>query len=195
MDDVVKTGSSNIYSKLAEERIFFIGDMITQEVANRLVAHLIFLDKKSPTEEITVVINSCGSDVQEGLLPIYDAFQVVRAPIKTICIGQAYSGAAILLAAGTKGRRFAYADADVMIHTVQVAEISGTQSQLEDESRRTKRLNGSLMELIARHTGQSLRKVKRDCSEDKYMTAKEALEYGIIDEIIKSEKELPPLKK
>lgn len=186
--------NSNVYNKLANQRVLFLAGDITAEIANKLVAYLLLFDNQS-SEEITFYINSSGGDIIDGLLPIYDTFQYIKAPIRTICIGQAYSCAAIILAAGTKGRRFAYPNADIMIHTVQVTDISGTQSELEEESKRTKKLNASLMEMIARHTGQSLRKVKRDCQEDRYMTSQEALEYGIIDEVIKPSKEIPELKK
>ncbi|HVI43186.1 MAG TPA: ATP-dependent Clp protease proteolytic subunit [Anaerovoracaceae bacterium] len=185
----------DIYNSLAQDRFLFLSGDIVGDVANKIVAWLLWLDKKSPTDEITIYINSDGGNITNGLMTVYDTFQFIHAPIRTICIGEAYSSAAVLLAAGSKGRRFAYPNSEVMIHTVQVSDISGNQSQLEDESKRTKKLNASLMEIIARHSGQSLSKVKRDCLKDKYMTAQEALEYGLIDEIIKPNKEVPALKK
>lgn len=185
----------DIYNNLAQERILFLSGDIIGDVANKLVAWLLWLDKKSPTEDITIYINSDGGNITNGLMTVYDTFQSINAPIKTVCIGEAYSSAAVLLAAGSKGKRFAYPNSIIMIHAVQVSDISGDQAQLEDEYKRTKKLNASLMELTARHSGQSLTKVKRDCGKDKYMTAQEALEYGLIDEIVKPNKEIPALKK
>ena len=184
----------DIYVTLAKERSLFLIGELEAEIANELVALLFWLDKQS-SEEITVYINSGGGTIPDGLHALYDTFQFIKSPVRTICIGEAHSSAAILLASGSKGRRFAYPNSEIMIHTVQVSDVSGSQSELEEESKRTKKLNAHLMEMIARHTGQSLRKVKRDCQEDKYMTAQEALEYGIIDEILKPTKEIPELKK
>jgi ATP-dependent Clp protease protease subunit len=133
--------------------------------------------------------------VSDGFLTIYDTMQYVKSPIKTICIGEAYSGAGIILSAGSKGMRYACPNSEVMLHAVQVEDMSGTTQDIQKESKRIKVLNQKLMEIIAHHTGQSLRKVKRDCREDKFFSAKEALEYGIIDYIIEPSKTIAVLKK
>lgn len=164
-------------------------------MATNMVAHLLWLDSQDPKAEITIFINSVGGTVSNGLLTIYDTMQYISAPVRTICIGEAYSGAAVLLAAGDKGSRFAYPNARIMIHAVQAYDIGGSQYEVERESNRIKFMNQSLMEMIARHTGQSLSKVKKDCIEDKFFTAKEALEYGLIDGIVKPTKRIPTIKR
>lgn len=185
----------DIYAKLAKERILFLCEDIGADIATSLTAHLFWLDSLNSDLDITLCINSHGGSVSDGLLTIYDTMQYIKAPIKTICIGEAYSAAAIILASGTKGKRLAYPNSKIMIHTIQVSDIFGSTSDLEKESKMVKKLNQSLMEIIARYTGQSLKKVKRDCKEDLYMDAQEALDYGIIDEIIIPFKSIPELKK
>lgn len=183
----------DVYSKLIEERIIFLKDEIDAEVATKISATLFWLNSKSGTEEITLYINSPGGTVSDGLFTIYDTLQFIEAPVRTICIGEASSSAAVILAAGSKGLRFAYSSARIMIHNIQVSEMSGSQTEIEKESKRIKELNQTLIQTIARHTGQPLRKVKRDCTHDKYLTAEEAVKYGIIDSIIQPKKEIPPL--
>jgi ATP-dependent Clp protease protease subunit len=183
----------DVYSRLVKERILFLAEEIEAELATTLTATLFWLDSQSSTQEITLYINSPGGTVSDGLLTIYDTLQVIKAPVRTICIGEAYSGAAVILAAGTKGRRLAYPNAKIMIHPIQVGELSGSQPEIEKEAKRIKKLNSSLIELIARHSGQSLKKVRKDCQTDKFMSADEALEYGLIDEIVKPSKKVPEL--
>lgn len=185
----------DIFGQLARDRNLFIYHDIDGHIATTLVAHLLWLDLQDSETEITIYINSIGGTVSNGLLTIYDTMQNINAPIRTICIGEAYSGAAVLLSAGTKSRRFSYPNAKIMIHAIQAYDIGGSQSEVEKESKRIKFMNQSLMELMARHTGQSLTKIKRDCVEDKYFTAKEALDYGLIDNIIKPVKKIPNIKR
>ena len=187
--------SCDIFGQLARDRILFLCEDIDVAMSTTLVAHLLWLEKQAPDEEIKIYINSAGGTISNGLMTIYDTLQHIKTPIKTICIGEAYSGAAVILASGTKGKRFAYQNSEIMIHAVQVSNISGSQTEVEKESKRLKLLNQSLMELISKHTGQSLTKIKKDCREDKYFTAKEALDYGLIDGIIKSNKKAAARKK
>lgn len=181
----------NIYSRLASERIIFISQEIDGVLATEKSATLLWLDKVDPNKEITIYINSIGGSVTDGLLTIYDTMQVIKAPVKTVCIGEAYSSAAILLASGSQGLRFAFPNARIMIHGIQVDDVSGTQKGIEDELKKVKSLNQSLMEILARHTGQRLNKVKKDCIEDKYFSSKEAIKYGLIDGIIGGSKHIP----
>lgn len=185
--------AGDVYSKLVEERIIFLKDEIDATVATKISATLFWLNSQSQTEEIILYINSPGGTVSDGLFTIYDTLQFIKAPVKTICIGEASSSAAVILAAGSKGRRFAYPSARIMIHNIQVSEMSGSQTEIEKESKRIKELNDNLIQTIARHTGQLLRKVKRDCINDKYLTAEQAVAYGIIDGIIQPNKEIPEL--
>lgn len=174
----------DVFSRLVTERIVFLSQEIDAEVATEKAATLLLLDKLDPSKEITLYINSSGGFVQDGLLTIYDTLQLISAPVRTICMGEAYSSAAVLLAAGSKGKRMAYPSARIMIHNIQVEEMSGTQKQIEEESKRIKDLNHTLMQIICRHTGQPLRKVRRDCEKDKYFTPQEAIRYGLIDSIV-----------
>lgn len=183
----------DVYSRLVKERILFLSEEIDADLATMLTATLFWLDSQSSTQEIKLYINSPGGTVSDGLFTIYDTLQVIKAPVKTICIGEAYSGAAVILAAGTKGKRLAYTNSKIMIHPIQVSEISGSQPEIEKESKRIKQLNSQVIELIARHTGNTLKKVKKDCQTEKFMSASEALNYGIIDDIVKPNKEIPAL--
>jgi len=185
--------SSDIYSKLAEKRILFISEEITVEIASKLCANLIWLDLQNKKKEIVIYINCEGGHVS-GLWSIYDTIQSIQSPVKTICVGYAFSSAAIILMAGTKGLRCAYPHASIMIHSIQT-EIMGNQVEVEEESKRNKKENLALMETMALHSGQSLRKVKKDCKNDKYFNADEALKYGIIDQIVLQTKDVPILKK
>lgn len=183
-------GTFDVISRLVKDRILFLTDEIEIGAATELVAALLYLDLKSPEEEIVIYINSQGGDTQSGLLTIYDTMQLIKAPIRTVCIGEAYSSAAVLLAAGTKGLRFAAPNAKIMIHSLQLGNLSGTQAEIEEETKLCKKLNNTVMKIIALHTGQNIKKVKRDCLKDKYFTAEEALKYGLIDGILTPKKSL-----
>lgn len=173
----------DIFSELLEKRILFLSGEIDFSLATELTAKLLYLDIKS-NEDITMYINSIGGSVSDGLLTIYDVMQKLKSDIKTINIGEAYSSAAIILSAGTKGKRFAFPNSTVMIHSIQIEEVAGTQKEVQDEARRIKKLNKSLMDIIAKHSGQNIKKIKRDCLKDKYLTPEEAIKYGLIDGII-----------
>lgn len=173
----------DIYSRLLEERIIFLGTAINDDVANSVIAQLLFLEKQDQKKDITLYINSPGGQVS-STLSVYDTMQHVKPAISTVCLGMAASGAALILMGGAKGKRFALEHAEIMIHQ----PLGGTEGQATDIAIhadhiiKTKNL---LNELIAKHTEQKLEKVMQDTERDKFMSAKEALDYGIIDRIIK----------
>jgi ATP-dependent Clp protease protease subunit len=176
---------SESYVRLTKARSIFLAENVTTEVAADLSALLLYYDALSNTEEITLYIHSNGGEVA-GLDNIYDVMQLIKSPIKTVCLGKAYSAGAVLLAAGAPGRRFAFKNANIMIHGVQAGfPIPG--DDLVNSKNYFKYLdnhNSNIMKILAQHTGHSLDKVKSDCLEDRYMTPKQAKEYGIIDHII-----------
>jgi ATP-dependent Clp protease protease subunit len=178
-------GYNESYVKLAKARSMFLAENVTTEVAADLSALLLYYDSLSNTDEITLYIHSNGGEVA-GLDNIYDVMQLIKAPVRTVCIGKAYSAGAVLLAAGAPGRRFAFKNANIMIHGMQAGfPIPG--HDLVNSKNYFKYLdkhNSSIMKILADHTGHTLEKVKTDCLEDKYMTPKQAKEYGIIDHII-----------
>lgn len=178
--------SYDIYSRLLKERIMFVGDAIDDHVANIIIAQLLFLEADDPTKPAYMYINSPGGAVTAGLA-IYDTMQYIKTPVSTICIGQAASFGALLLAAGEKGKRFALPNARIMIHQ----PLGGAQGQATDIEIQTKeilRIKKVLGDILAKHTGQPLAKVEKDSDRDYYMGADEALKYGIIDEVITSAK-------
>jgi ATP-dependent Clp protease protease subunit len=172
----------DIYSRLLKDRIIFIGDDIDEISANLIIAQLLFLEAEDPEKDINVYINSPGGIVTAGLA-IYDTLQFIRAEVSTICIGQASSMAATLLAAGTKGKRYALPNSRVLLHQ----PLGGAQGQATDIEIQTKeimRIKKRLNEILAHHTGQPLKKIEKDTDRDFYMTPEEAKEYGIVDEVI-----------
>jgi len=173
----------DIYSRLLKDRIIFIGGPIDDAVANLVMAQLLFLDAEDPKKDISIYINSPGGAVTAGMA-IYDTIQYVKADISTICIGQAASAAAILLAAGTKGKRFALPNARVMIHQV-MGGAEGQATDVEIQTREILRVKKTINEILARHTGKTISQIEKDSDRDFYMTAAEAKKYGIIDEVIK----------
>ena len=178
----------DIFSRLLKERIIFIGTPMDDEVANLIIAQLLFLAAEDSEKDINMYINSPGGVVTAGLA-IYDTMQFLKAPISTICIGQAASMAATLLSAGTKGKRFALPNARIMIHQ----PLGGAQGQATDIEIQTKeimRMKKLLNEILAKHTGQPLAKIEKDTDRDFYMSAAEAVEYGIVDEVIEIKKGL-----
>lgn len=180
--------TSDVFAKLAKERILFLFEDIDASVATWMAATLLLLDIQDPHAEITLYVNSGGGSVENGLMTIYDTMQSIQAPIKTVCIGEACSSAAVILLAGTKGRRYAYPSSRMMIHNIRIDEMSGSQKEIEEQSKRIKSLNEAMIKIIAKHTGQTVRKVKKDCEKDKYFTCEEAIKYGIIDHVIPSTK-------
>jgi len=173
----------DIYSRLLKDRIIFIGGPIDDAVANLVMAQLLFLDAEDPKKDISIYINSPGGVVTAGMA-IYDTIQYVKADISTICIGQAASAAAILLAAGTKGKRFALPQARILIHQV-MGGAEGQATDVEIQTREIVRVKRAINEIMAKHTGQTIAKIEKDTDRDFYMTAVEAKKYGIIDEVIK----------
>jgi len=173
----------DIYSRLLKDRIIFFGGMIDDISANSIIAQLLFLDSQSSKEDIKIYINSPGGQVTSALA-IYDTMQYVKSDVSTICVGMAASAAALLLAAGKKGKRNILPNGEVMIHQV----MGGAQGQATDIDIHAKhiiKIKQSLNEILAKHTGQSLKKVERDAERDYFMSAEEAKKYGVVDKIIK----------
>jgi ATP-dependent Clp protease, protease subunit len=173
----------DIYSRLLLDRIIFLGGPIDDHVANLIMAQLLFLDSEDPKKDISIYINSPGGVVSAGLA-IYDTIQYLSADVSTICIGQAASAAAVLLAAGTKGKRHALPNARIMIHQV-MGGAEGQATDVEIQTREILRIKKAINDIMAKHTGQPVAKIEKDSDRDFYMTAVEAKKYGIIDEVIK----------
>jgi len=173
----------DIYSRLLKDRIVFIGTAIDDHVANTVVAQLLFLQTEDPEKDIHVYVNSPGGVISSGMA-IYDTMQFVKPDIATYCIGQAASMGAVLLMAGTKGKRFALPNSRIMIHQ-PMGGAQGQASDIEIQAREIVKLREALNNLICDHTGQSLDKVKVDTDRDYFMTAEEAKSYGIVDDVIK----------
>ena len=174
----------DLYSRLLKENIVFLGTPIDDTVANLICAQLLHLESENPDRDISLYINSPGGDIN-SLFAIYDTMQYIKPDITTICFGQAASAAAVLLAAGTKGKRLALPHSRILIHQ-PYAGAEGQVSDIELASREIQRLKTQLEEVLARHTGQSAEKVHDDTDRDFVMTAAEARDYGIIDEVIDS---------
>ncbi|MDQ2854181.1 MAG: ATP-dependent Clp protease proteolytic subunit [Chloroflexota bacterium] len=171
----------DIYSRLLKERIIFLGEPIEDHIANLVIAQLLFLESEDPTKDISLYINSPGGVVTSGLA-IYDTMQYLKAPVSTICIGQAASMASVLMAAGAKGKRFALPNSRIMIHQGS-AGFRGNTPDVEIQMREVMHLTDRLNRIMAAHTGQSPEKVKQDSDRDFYMSAEEAKAYGLIDEV------------
>ncbi|MGR6835351.1 ATP-dependent Clp endopeptidase proteolytic subunit ClpP [Syntrophomonas erecta] len=172
----------DIYSRLLKDRIIFLGSAIDDNIANLVIAQLLFLEAEDPDKDISLYINSPGGSISAGMA-IYDTMQYIRPDVSTICVGLAASMGAFLLTAGHKGKRFALPNAEVMIHQ----PLGGTQGQATDieiHARRIMRMKDSLNKILADRTGQTLEKIQKDTDRDYFMSAAEAKEYGIIDEVI-----------
>ena len=172
----------DIYSRLLKERIVFIGTPIDDQVANLVVAQLLFLQSEDPDKEIALYINSPGGQVTAGLA-IYDTMQYIRPPVSTICIGMAYSMAAVLLAGGAQGQRYALPHANILIHQPW-GGMQGQATDIQIHAKEILRTREQLNQIIARHTGQKIEKVTQDTERDYFLTAEAAKEYGLIDDII-----------
>jgi ATP-dependent Clp protease protease subunit len=181
--------SYDIYSRLLKDRIIFLGTAIDDGVANSIIAQLLFLQMEDGKKDINVYINSPGGSVTAGLA-IYDTMQFLTCDVNTYCIGMAASMGAVLLAAGTKGKRFALPNSDIMIHQVS-GGAQGTASDVERTVEFMFKLKKRLIRILADHTGKSVDQVKDDSDRDYYMTADEAKSYGVVDEVVRSRKELP----
>jgi ATP-dependent Clp protease protease subunit len=177
----------DIYSRLLKDRIIFLGDQIEDHIANLIIAQLLFLESEDPEKDIQLYINSPGGVVTSGMA-IYDTMQYLRAPVSTICIGQAASMGAVLLAAGATGKRYALPNSRIMIHQGS-GGFRGNTPDVEIQMREMMHLTDRLMQILAKHTGQEFEKVKRDSERDKFMSAEEAKEYGLIDEVFEGNAE------
>ena len=173
----------DIYSRLLRDNIIFIGTAIDDNVANVVTAQLLFLAAEDPEKDVSLYINSPGGVVTAGMA-IYDTMQFIKPNVATICIGQAASIAALLLAAGTPSKRFALPNSRVLIHQPTMGGLSGQATDIDIHAREILRIRASLNEIMAKHTGQPLEKVEHDVERDFWMGAQQAREYGIIDEII-----------
>ncbi len=172
----------DIYSRLLKDRIVFVGTPINDDIANLIVASLLFLEKEDPDKDIDMYINSPGGVVSAGLA-IYDTMQMIRPDVATICIGQAASMGAVLLAGGAAGKRYALPHARIMIHQVH-AGFQGTALDIEIQAREVLRYKDILNNILHKHTGQPIERVEQDTARDYFMSAQEAKEYGIIDHVL-----------
>ena len=171
----------DIYSRLLKDRIVFIGEQVSDHLANLVIAELLFLEKEDPDADIDIYINSPGGSVSAGLA-MYDVMQMIKCDVATICVGMAASMGAVLLAGGAAGKRYALPNARIMIHAV-AGGYEGTVQDAEIRLKEMVRAHESLNQILARHTGQPYEKVRRDMDRDYFMSPQEALEYGIIDKI------------
>jgi ATP-dependent Clp protease, protease subunit len=175
--------SFDIYSRLLNDRIVMVGSVIDDQVANVVVAQLLHLESEDPEKDISLYVNSPGGDVYAGLA-IYDTLTFVKPDVRTICVGIAMSIGAVLLAAGTKGKRSALPNAKILIHQVWSPGFGGQASDVEIRAREVIDLKKRIEQILADHTGQPLERIAEDTDRDHFMSAQEALEYGLIDEVI-----------
>lgn len=178
----------DIYSRLLKDRIVFVGSAIDSEIANLIIAQLLFLESEDPEKDISFYINSPGGVVTAGLA-IYDTMQYIKPDVATVCIGQAASMGALLLAAGTKGKRIALPNSRIMIHQ----PLGGAQGQASDikiQANEILRTRDLLNEILSRHTGQNIKKIAEDTERDYFMSAKESMEYGIVDRVVADRSDL-----
>jgi ATP-dependent Clp protease protease subunit len=172
----------DIYSRLLKDRIVFLGTVVTDDVANLITAQLLFLESEDPERDIYFYINTPGGAVTAGLA-IYDTMEYVRPQISTVCVGQAASMGAILLAAGTKGKRYALPHSRIMIHQ-PLGGFQGTATDVDIQAREILRMREELNSILVKHTGQSQKKIEKDTDRDFFMTGKQAQEYGLVDDVI-----------
>jgi ATP-dependent Clp protease protease subunit len=183
----------DIFSRLLMDRIIFLGTPINDDVANIIIAQLLFLDADNPERDINIYINSPGGSVSAGMA-IYDTMQFLNSPIRTICMGMAASMGAFLLAAGHPGKRMALPHARIMIHQPS-GGAQGTAADIEIQAREILYLRAKMNELMAKHTGRPVEQIERDIDRDRFMSAEEAREYGIIDAVIAQERTLVTAEK
>jgi len=182
----------DIYSRLLKDRIIFMGDQVTDDMANIVIAQFLFLESEDPDKDINLYINSPGGSITAGLA-IYDTMQYVKPDITTICTGQASSMAALLLAAGAKGKRFALPHSRIMIHQPMGA-TQGQATDIDIQAKEIMRVKQAINELFALHTNQEIKKVRNDTERDYFMSGQEALDYGIVDKVI-TRREMVSLEK
>ena len=179
--------SYDIYSRLLKDRIIFLGTEINDVTANTVIAQLLFLEASDPDKDIYIYINSPGGSVS-STIAIYDTIQYIKSDVSTICVGMAASGAALILASGTKEKRFALPNSRIMVHQ----PLGGAQGQVTDieiQTKELKRIKDTINQILTFHTGQPLEKVEKDTDRDFYLTAHESKDYGLVDEVIKSRDE------
>ncbi len=176
----------DIYSRLLKDRIIFLGGPVMDQVANSVIAQLLLLDHEDQKKDIKLYINTPGGSVTAGLA-IYDAMQYVKAPVSTICVGMAASMGAVLLASGQKGKRFSLPNSEILLHQV-MGGAEGQAIEIEITARHIVKIKDKLNQVLVKHTGQKLEKIERDTDRDFYLTAQEAKEYGLIDQVIKTKK-------
>ncbi len=177
----------DIYSRLLKERIVFLGGAVNDEVANLIIAQLLFLEAEDPNRDITLYVNSPGGVVTAGLA-IYDTMQYIKADVSTLCLGQAASMGALLLAAGAPGKRYVLPNSRILIHQ-PMGGFQGQATDIDIHAKEILKLRQKLNEILSRHTGQPLDKIQADTERDYFMGSKEALEYGLIDEILEKRPE------
>ncbi len=178
----------DIYSRLLRDRIILLGTPIEENVSNLICAQLLFLESEDPDKEINFYVNSPGGSVTAGLA-IYDTMQYISAPVATLCLGQASSMAALLLAAGTPGMRYSLRHGRVLLHQ-PMGGFQGQATDIDIQAREIIRLKGTINNILAEHTGQDIKKVEKDTDRDYFMNSQEALEYGVIDKILTTRKEI-----
>ena len=179
--------SYDIYSRLLKDRIIFLGGLIDDAVANTVIAQLLFLDHEDSKKDIKLYINSPGGSVTAALA-IYDTMQLVKADVSTICIGMAASAAALLLAAGSKGKRYSLPNSEILIHQVMGEAGPGQATEIEITAKQILKIKNKVNQILAKHTSQPLKKLERDTDRDFYLSPEEAKVYGLIDQIIKNKK-------
>jgi ATP-dependent Clp protease, protease subunit len=175
--------SYDIFSRLLKNRIIFVGDAIDDQIANLVIAQLLFLEQEDPDKDVDVYINSPGGSVTAGLA-MYDCMQLIKPDVSCICMGMAASAAAVLLAGGAKGKRYALPYSRIMIHQPWIGQIGGQATDIDIHARQILKTRETLNRILADHTGQPLERVQRDTERDYYMSAAEAAEYGLIDQVI-----------
>ena len=176
----------DIYSRLLKERIIFLSGPVTDALANIVIAQLLFLENEDSKKDITIYINTPGGSVSAGLA-IYDTMQYVKPDVSTVCVGIAASMGAVLLTAGTKGKRFSLPNAEILLHQI-MGGVQGQASEIEITARQILKLKERLNTILTHHTGQSMGKIEKDTDRDFYLSAAEAKEYGVIDAIIQNRK-------
>ncbi len=194
---IEQTGRSerayDIYSRLLKDRVIFIGTPIDDNVANLLVAQLLFLQMEDPEKDIHIYINSPGGSITSGLA-IYDTMQFLKPDVCTYCIGQAASMGAVLLAAGTKGKRYTLPNSRIMIHQPW-GGVQGVATDISIQAKEILNLKDKLNKILAKHTGQTPEKIEKDCDRDYFMSAEEAKSYGLVDEVVSNVRDVKTLKK
>ena len=173
----------DIYSRLLKDNIIFLGTPVDDNIANLVIAQLLFLEAEAPDKDVHLYINSPGGSITAGMA-IYDTMQYIRPDVSTICIGQASSMGALLLAAGTPGKRFALPNSRILIHQPSISGLGGQATDIDIHAREILRIRESLNVILAKHTGQTLDRIEKDVERDFIMTAEQGREYGIVDQVI-----------